>query len=269
MTQPESAQPALSLTVFGTTDTGKVRDGNEDAFVIAALEAGTPLTSTEPLVVSAAAPGVLLMVCDGLGGAAAGEVASRLACDVVARSLFEQRGAADGPDLMVAMRAANQAIFEEASRRSDERGMGTTCTIALVREGRLTLAQVGDSRAYLARGGALRQLTRDQSLAMALLDAGTLSPSALKDFPHGNVILQALGVQETVEPVKTELELEPDDVILLCSDGLHAPVGEEKISSIMRRDDPLAVRARALIEAALAVGAPDNVTVVLAKFNRR
>jgi serine/threonine protein phosphatase PrpC len=148
--------------------------------------------------------------------------------------------------------------------------MGTTATAALVRGGRLLVAQIGDSRAYLFRGNDLQRLTRDQSLAASMVEEGVLSPEKLKDFRRGNVILQALGVEETVAPVVTTLELRPDDVILLCSDGLHGQVDDEKILSILRLgegSDQLCGRAQALIQAALDAGAPDNVTVVLARWS--
>jgi serine/threonine protein phosphatase PrpC/MFS family permease len=255
------------LSVYGATDVGKVRDSNEDTYVISQLETGVPASQTKVSFLSVEPPGVLLMVCDGMGGAAAGEVAARLACETVCRTLHEQRTSGTNPDLAAAMLSANRAIFEEARRHSEERGMGTTSTAALVHGGRLTVAQVGDSRAYLYRGGALQRLTRDQSLAMAMVDSGTLSPAELKDFPHGNIILQALGVQERVAPVITELELEPWDTILLCTDGLHGFVDEDKIAAVLSATPHLPEGAAGLIQAALDAGAPDNVTVILAQWS--
>jgi serine/threonine protein phosphatase PrpC len=255
------------LRVYGATNVGKVRESNEDTFVVCQLDTGTPASPAEVSLLSAQTPGVLLMVCDGMGGAAAGEVAARLACEVVCRSLHEHATPGASPDLTAAMASANHAIFEEAKRHSEERGMGTTSTAAIVREGRLTVAQVGDSRAYLFRSGTLQRLTRDQSLAMAMVDSGTLSPAELKDFPHGNIILQALGVQPKVAPVITELDLEPRDTILLCSDGLHGPVADDKIASVLGATVHLSEGAAGLIQAALDAGAPDNVTVILAQWN--
>ena len=255
------------LTVCGATHLGKVRDGNEDAFVVCELERGQPATPTRPTQLSAAAPGVLLMVCDGMGGAAAGEVAARVACETVCRLLHHRRGPEAAADLAAAIVGANAAIRDEAQRHVEKRGMGTTSTAALVREGRLLVAQVGDSRAYVSRAGVLHQLTRDQSLAMAMIEAGQLSPAQLKSFPHANVILQALGTQETVEPALTELALEPQDTLLLCSDGLHGPVARSEIAAILGAEADLAERAAALIRAALDAGATDNVTALVAQWS--
>jgi serine/threonine protein phosphatase PrpC/sugar phosphate permease len=261
--EPEATNPIRRLSVYGTTDVGKVRSSNEDTFAVYEIDKGSSPAPTDASL-STAGAGVLLMVCDGMGGAAAGEIAARLATETICRTLSENR---TEPDLVSAMGAANQAILDESRRQTDQRGMGTTATAALVREARLLVAQVGDSRAYLFRDNGLERLTRDQSLATAMIDSGTLSPAELKDFPHGNIILQALGVAEKVTPVVTGLNLKPNDTILLCSDGLHGPVDDEQILSILRATDRLPERAAALIQAALDAGAPDNVTVILARWN--
>ncbi|HLK92455.1 MAG TPA: MFS transporter [Polyangia bacterium] len=253
-----------SLSACGTTHVGRVRDHNEDAFAVYDVENAVPAQPAGVSELPTAGPGALLMVCDGMGGAAAGEVAAALAVETTCRTLSRSRS---DPDLVAALVAANAAIHEESQRKSDERGMGTTATAALVRGQRLLVAQVGDSRAYLFRGNDLQRLTRDQSLAASMVEEGVLSPEKAKDFRRGNVILQALGVEETVSPVVTTLELRPHDVILLCSDGLHGQLDDEKILSILRDAADLSGRAQALIQAALDAGAPDNVTVVLARWN--
>jgi protein phosphatase len=266
-----SEQPVL-LGAFGMTDVGRARDHNEDAFVISEVASGKVLASKRPVTLPLHPQGVLLMVCDGMGGAAAGEVASWLACETVARGLFEERevvsGFAGAPALISALRLANRVILGEAHEHSAERGMGTTSTAALVLEDRLVVAQVGDSRAYLFRGGVMEQLTKDQSLAMAMVDSGVISPADMKTFPHADVILQALGVQPEVTPVTSEVELVRGDTVLLCSDGLHAPVADDRIAAILSAHNDLDACARALVDAALAAGGPDNVTVVLARYQR-
>ncbi len=258
--------PVRDLSVYGTTHVGRVRDSNEDTFVVYDIEMGASPASSGHTELSTGGPGVLVMVCDGMGGAAAGEVAAGIASQMVCRTLFENRA---NPDLVAALEAANQAIYQQSRAESEERGMGTTATAALVRDGHLLVAQVGDSRAYLFRGNDLERLTRDQSLAMAMVESGTLSPAEVDNFPHGNVILQALGVQETVTPVLTRLDLKDQDIILLCSDGLHGYVKEEQIRSALRGADKLSERAMALIQLALDAGAPDNVTVILARWCKR
>lgn len=265
--------PSTTVTVCGATNVGLVREGNEDAFVVSDVAAGTTLTPSEPQPFSlSGGAGLLLMVCDGMGGAAAGEVAAHLACETVARGLSEPRavvaGFAGAAALTSALHLANRVIYEESRRRSDERGMGTTCTAALIERERLIVAQVGDSRAYLFRDGALQLLTHDQSLAMVMLDSGVLKPEELKTFPHANVITQALGAQEHLEPVVSELDLRTGDTLLLCSDGLHGPVPDATIAGILRETEHLSSCARKLVRAALEAGGPDNVTVVLARYDR-
>jgi len=262
-----SGQPA-SAVVCGATDLGLVRKGNEDAYVVSDVSTGTVLTPTEPTAVPLSSDGVLLAVCDGMGGAAAGEVASRLASDALARALHDCRKvdlrASGASALDLAVRVANRAVFAESIRRVDRRGMGTTCTAALLLADRVVLAQVGDSRAYLFRDGELLRLTRDQSLAMAMIDSGTLSAADVKDFPDENVILQAVGVQPRIDPVISEIDVRPGDRILLCSDGLHGPVSEAQIRAVLRRIHHLGACVRTLVHAALEAGGPDNITAVLA-----
>jgi protein phosphatase len=259
------------VTVCGATDVGHVREDNEDAFAIGDVSSETVAAPTEPQAVPLSSEGVLLVVCDGMGGAAAGEVAARLACESLVHVFFERQreeGIGGGEALSSALRLANRVIFDESRRERDQRGMGTTCTAALVTPGHLVVGQIGDSRAYLFRRGNLRQLTKDQSLAMAMVDSGALAPTEIKDFPHGNVILQALGVQDDVTPVISEIDLQPEDTLLLCTDGLHGPVPQDEIAAIVHGTEHLSACARSLIHAALEAGGPDNVTVVLARVER-
>jgi PPM family protein phosphatase len=166
--------------------------------------------------------------------------------------------------LEYAVAGANQAVLSEAAAHPEERGMGTTCTAAIVLPGRLFVSQVGDSRAYLMRDGILRPLTRDQSLAAMLVDSGALQPNQVSTFPHRHVLLQAVGTRSTINPVTTEIPLQAGDRILLCSDGLHRPVGEDMMTAILTAVSDLDRATHRLIEAALAAGGPDNVTVIVA-----
>ncbi len=267
----DQATSGPTLSVCCATDVGCVRDGNEDASLVADLSADTVIAWDGGRRVPVGAHGLLLAVCDGMGGAAAGEVAAEVATQAIRRAMIRFRSSVPEMSrtatLAAALHEANEAVFAEADRRG-ERGMGTTCTVALVLPGRLIVAQVGDSRAYLWRDGQLRPLTRDQSLAMAMIEAGTLRPDEVKSFPHSNVILQALGVQEHVAPVVSEADMQPGDLLLLCSDGLHGPVEEGVIAATLARNGTISDRARELIEAALDAGGPDNVTVILAEYRR-
>jgi len=268
--QPASSRragPAPAVAVCGATDIGLVRPQNEDTFMIADLISGrlsNPCIGTD---FSVSSRGVLLLVCDGMGGEAAGEIAARIAADAIKDVLISE-----GPtvtehpveSLKHAVLGANQAVLDEAAANPEERGMGTTCTAAIVLPTRLVIGQVGDSRAYLFRDGQLRPLTRDQSLATQLLEAGAIDREQARRSPHRNVLLQALGGRTRVEPVITEVDLRAGDRLLLCSDGLHGPVTDERIGEIVATTRDLTAAAKALIAEALRAGGPDNVTVLVA-----
>jgi PPM family protein phosphatase len=265
--QDFSERPHRMLTVCGGTDVGSEREQNQDTFVIADLESGRmsrPCIRTDVWV---ARPGVLMLVCDGMGGRAAGEVAAELAAASIKDELQaegENVGQFPVQSLKRAVIGANKAILDEAEAHPEERGMGTTCTAVIVSPDRLAIAQVGDSRAYLLRDGRLHTLTRDQTLASNLVDRGALAPDEVATFPLRHVLAQALGTNAKVIPVITEVELQEGDRVLLCSDGLHGPVSDENIGSIMSHTPEIEEVSQALIAAALAAGGPDNVTVVVA-----
>ena len=255
------------LTVCGGTDIGSMREQNQDTFVILNLASGK---TTRPCIrtdISVSRPGILLIVCDGMGGAPAGDVAARVAATTIESELRAAGGDVlqqPGPSLKRAVEGANRAILAEAKAHPEERGMGTTCTAAVFSPDHLSVAQVGDSRAYLFREGRLRALTRDQTVAEQMLEAGALEPSQLEHFPYRHVLSQALGTQGRVKPIVTDYELKEHDRVMLCSDGLHGVIDEGAIGTILSASTDVAEATRALIEAALAAGGPDNVTVVVA-----
>jgi protein phosphatase len=246
---------------------GSKRKDNQDTFVVVDLESGAvsrPCIRTDVWV---AQPGLLMLVCDGMGGRAAGDVAARIAASSIKREL-EAEGAnvAQAPDhsLKRAVAGANKAILAEARAHPEERGMGTTCTAAVLSPDRLAIAQVGDSRAYLWRDGELRILTRDQTIAANLVDVGVLTPDQVAQFPYRHVLLQALGARADIHPVITDIEVRAGDRVLLCSDGLHGPVSDDAIAEVLSTTREVSAVAQALIDAALRAGGPDNVTVVIA-----
>lgn len=264
----EATRASRHFTVCGGSDVGRERDENQDTFVIADLASGrmsSPCVRTE---VSVCRPGMLAVVCDGMGGPPAGDVAAEVAAATIKAELAGAGPAlvsAPGPTLKSALEGANRAILAEANAHPEDKGMGTTCTAAVFGLDHLSLAQVGDSRAYLLRGGRLELLTRDQTMASQLVEAGVLRPDQVEHFPYRHVLVQALGTTGRVQPVITDVPLQEGDRVLLCSDGLHGPVSDDSIASILKTapDDPAAA-AQALIAAALASGGPDNVTVVVA-----
>ncbi len=211
--------------------------------------------------------GILLLVCDGMGGAAAGELAARIASEVIRHQLVTAGPAvAEHPDqfLKSAVWGANGAVLAEAQAHPEARGMGTTCTAAIVLPDRLFIAQVGDSRAYLLRDGSLQLLTRDQTIARQLVESGILQPEDVGTFVHRHVLLQAVGTRSTVEPIISEARLRRGDRILLCSDGLHGFVPDQQIASSLARPADINAVVQGLIQAALTAGGGDNVTVVVA-----
>jgi serine/threonine protein phosphatase PrpC len=268
--EPGRADHAPSvLRICGATDVGLERRQNQDTFVIADLQSGQVSSPCAEVGLPLSDRGFLLVVCDGMGGAAAGDVAAQIAVSSIRENVVHDGAAvcADpGGSLHHAVDLANRAILHEAEVRPEERGMGTTCTAAIVMPGRLTVAQVGDSRAYLLRGGTLYALTKDQSLAAQLVDSGALSAADVRTFPHRNVLLQALGSKTAVEPVISDYELLPGDRVLLCSDGLHGPVSDPDILADLMNAGDLTSTTHALVDRALAAGGPDNVTVVLADY---
>jgi len=232
------------------SDVGSVRTVNEDtvAFVLPSDdEAG----STRGLI----------LVADGMGGHAAGEVASSIAAEVVRRCLFEIEGKV--PDILsIAFNAANNAIFDYAQAHSEYAGMGTTCT-ALVIEGETAwLAHVGDSRAYLLRGSQLKQLSEDQTLVAKMVREGSMTAEEAKTSEHSNIILQALGTGQQLEPQlsKEGLPLVQGDTLIVCSDGLHGLVEDRAIADLAGRLSP-AEACQQLVQAALLAGGHDNVSV--------
>jgi protein phosphatase len=233
------------------SDVGRVRTLNEDsvAFVI-------PPESEEP-----AARQGLILVADGMGGHSAGEIASAIAAEVVRRCLFEFKGTVPHV-LSLAFESANRTIFQYGQTHPDCAGMGTTCTVLVIRGDKAWLGHVGDSRAYLLRDGALTQLSEDQTLVAKMVRDGTLTPEEAKTSEHSNVILQALGTAPTVAPQFSgeALALLPGDTLIVCSDGLHGLVEDDAIAQIAARLAP-AEACQELVQAALRAGGHDNVSV--------
>ncbi|HWO09794.1 MAG TPA: Stp1/IreP family PP2C-type Ser/Thr phosphatase [Polyangiaceae bacterium] len=260
---------AIEVRVFGQTDVGQVREHNEDNFLVADLtRKSREFAAGEAHVLGKS--GAVFGVCDGMGGAAAGEVASRLAVDMIYDRLVEAKAPKNREDLarrlVRAVQDAGVRIFSEARADRSRRGMGTTSTIATLVDERLFLAQVGDSRAYILRDGELTQVTRDQSLVNQLIEAGQLTEEEAETFEHNNIILQALGTSEVVQVDLTYVDLRADDTLLICSDGLSGMVRGEDIRGVLTElEEPSEACAR-LVALANEAGGHDNVTVVIVKF---
>jgi PPM family protein phosphatase len=266
----DGPRPQIDIEIFGKTDVGLIREHNEDNFLVADVTAGVRTNDGKStLPVTLGEKGALLLVCDGMGGAAAGEVASQMAVDAIYDALAAGEPLERDPFARLVRRAverANERIFIQSRDNQSERGMGTTCTVAALIDTTLVVGQIGDSRCYILRDGKLAQVTKDQSLAWQLIEAGAMTPEEAKAFEHANIILQALGVQERVEVVLSQVDLREGDVALLCSDGLHGPVSDEELLGVLVAEPDLPKAADMLIQKALDRDGPDNITVVLARF---
>ena len=228
----------------GLTDVGRQRDANEDSYVVAES---------------------VFAVADGMGGAQAGEVASRTAAEV-----FERIGDEVGtPEERLTRLAheANRRIYDLAQRDASKRGMGTTLTAAMLTPEGVSVGHVGDSRAYRLRGGRLEQLTDDHSLVAELERSGQLSREAAAHHPQKSVITRALGPEDHVDVDTHTHAARPDDVYLLCSDGLTGMISDEEAAAILRGAGSLAEGAEALVRAANQRGGKDNITVVLFRIS--
>ncbi len=279
MNHPDAATPGsepakdITVHVFGRTDVGRTREHNEDAFVVADLTADNATLQPEVRTHRLGERGTLFMVADGMGGAAAGEIASAMATDVVLAELRQEwlGAAASTPDLFAtsikkAAEAANTRIHQYALEHPEHRGMGTTATVAGILGDALYVAQVGDSRAYLVRDGVAKQITKDQSLIQKLVEAGELTAEEAEQSERRNIILQALGPEANI---KVDLTIQPvrqGDTLVLCSDGLSGQIRTEQISESVMAHADLVQLCKTLIDLANSNGGPDNITVVAARF---
>lgn len=276
----------VQLSVWGLSDVGLTRSENQDAFLIAELpETGSnggfllgpdspePPDGDHPSI-HLGRRGALLLVADGMGGAAGGQVASRLAVSALTEALVQgwSGDRLETPErfahhLERAVREANHQVFERSRAQPELAGMGTTATAAGILDGSVYLAHVGDSRAYLVRGDRMVQLTRDQSMVQELMDQGAMTRSEAETSIHRSVLLQALGTEPQVDVALTYHPLRRGDRLLLCSDGLSGPVKDAEIGMIVgRAADPHSACSE-LVALANERGGPDNITVILGYLN--
>ena len=264
----------MVVHVFGRTDVGRTREHNEDAFAVADLTANRATLHPDVRTHISGERGSLFMVADGMGGAAAGEIASAMAVDVVLREMDRLWIAAPRHDpstfaqaLKRSTAAANAEIHAFATQHPEYRGMGTTATIAGLLGDTLYLAQVGDSRAYIIRDGVARQITKDQSLMQKLVEAGELTEEEAEQSERRNIILQALGPELSVKVDLTHQVVRRGDVLVLCSDGLSGQVGKDEIARIVSEEHDLVAVCKRLVDRANENGGPDNITVIAARFD--
>lgn len=268
-----SAKP-IKVEVFAKSDVGKARDHNEDRFLVADLTRREASLQPSVRIHEVGERGSLFIVADGMGGAAAGEVASAMATETI----YDQMVTAWGGEkeatpqrfafrLKEAVEVANGRIHAHAKAHPEVRGMGTTTTAVGLLGDHVFLSQVGDSRAYLIRNGDAIQLTKDQSLMQRLVEAGELTEEEAAKSERRNIILQALGPDARVRVDLTHQEVRKGDILALCSDGLSGQVRKEEIAEIVTHERDLQVACDRLVALANARGGPDNITVVLARLD--
>ena len=239
----------MKLIFAARTDVGMIRSGNEDNYAVDANVARG-----------------IFIVADGMGGHAAGEVASEMAVQIVLRELKDVQDVTDGSVTKVlgeSLRLANRAIHDRTITEVDKQGMGTTASVLVLADSRYLIGQVGDSRVYLLRDGALRQLTKDHSYVQEQVDAGFLTPEQARYHPYSNVITRCVGASETVEPDTYHGEVKTGDVYLVASDGLTGMVDDRRLQQLLfSRATPGRV-VDALISEANGRGGLDNITAIV------
>jgi len=239
----------VKLSHSARTDVGMIRSGNEDNFDV-------DVNSTRGIFI----------VADGMGGHAAGEVASEMAVTIVKRELTDvtdTTGAQLGKVLAEALRHANRAIHDRTITEVDKQGMGTTASVLVLSEARYVIGQVGDSRVYLLRGGKFAQLTKDHSYVQEQVDAGYLTPEQARYHPYSNVITRCVGASPEVEPDLYNGDARRGDVFLIASDGLTGMVDDRRLAQLlMSRAEPER-KVQALISEANGRGGLDNITAIV------
>jgi protein phosphatase len=241
----------VHITCAGRTDVGIIRSGNEDNYLMVPDRG-------------------IFVVADGMGGHAAGEVASEMAVRVVAHDLGSLKGLSDdqvADRMRLAIRAANGAIFERTLTEHDKRGMGTTVTTLVLYATRFLIGQVGDSRAYLFRDGKLIQLTKDHSYVQEQVDAGYLTPEQARSHPYSNVITRCVGANSEVMPDIYLGTAKPKDVFLLASDGLTGMLEDRQLAELLAPTRMPQEQVDELIAEANRHGGLDNITAIIVRVD--
>lgn len=265
MTATAPAAWEITVKAYGITDRGRVRENNEDTLLIAHLAKVSRTAPPAQAISFEAAYPVLLAVSDGMGGAAAGEVASALVVQVLGR-FMASAGSNWDDATRVAVEQANRQVWQ-AAQQPGHQGMGATLTMVCVHGTEAHIAEVGDSRAYLIRSGHIRQITHDQTFVQVLLDVGAIEPEAAKQHPMRNVLLQAMGKSPDVRAAVARLELRRDDRLLLCSDGLSNKVSADEMLAVILDTPSLEATCQRLVALANERGGQDNITVIIASLH--
>ncbi len=274
----------MIIELDAKTDVGRIRAGNEDNFLVLDVSSAEAWVGSDGALpprnlnrFDLGPKGLVLLVSDGMGGALAGDVASRMAVETVRDKLIEGEASSTNGNnnsglpliniLSNAVDEANHLIHQRSLEDARCSGMGATLTGAAVTPEGLGLVQVGDSRGYVIRGGEIKLVTKDQSLVQQLIDVGQITELEAETHMFRNVILQALGAQPELAPVTGSVRMRHGDILLLCSDGLSGKLRAEEIWQLVTAaDGDLGLACDSLIREANERGGEDNITVVVAKF---
>ncbi len=251
---PEAAEPEAPtwLAFAGGSDVGCVREENQDSIFV-------------PDVVPPEGALALFFLADGMGGRKGGSIASQTAIAMLQQYFASHQDGDLKKALNDGVQQASMAIYEKSEKDTQLRGMGTTIVALAVREDRAVVANVGDSRCYIFRGGRLTQITEDHSLVAQQVRDGVLTPREAKNSPMRNLITKAAGAIPDVEPDLFPVDLLPGDVLLMCSDGLHGPVDEAQMAKVLASRRPLKDQIQDLLNRANRAGGPDNISVILVR----
>ncbi|MBR5425887.1 MAG: Stp1/IreP family PP2C-type Ser/Thr phosphatase [Clostridiales bacterium] len=245
------------MKVVSVSDKGLVRTNNEDC-----------------LSVFSVGKDECFVIADGMGGHAAGELASKTAVEYVIQSLNDYLFEADDAQklqklLAFTLEKANVKVYLASLSSFRYRGMGTTLTVAVLRGKTLYISHIGDCRAYLLHGQKMRTLTTDHTLVQRMVDKGMITKEEARNHPKRHVLLRSLGVNEYVKPDTFSVEISNGDVILLCSDGLYSCVEDKTIRAVLRKHKDLNYCLQLLKDLAEAAGAPDNISMIVAEYESR
>ncbi len=243
----DTIQSVANLNIFAATHIGRVRKANEDRYLIKKLDDGV----------------VLLAVADGLGGEAAGDYAAEIVRSRLAGINQVARGE-EQQQLETLVKAADLAVYDEATKNADLEGMGTTLVCVLLRDALVHWVHVGDSRLYVLRDRQLTKVTKDQTFARFLVEEGEITPEQVPTHYSRHVLDQTVGCG-ICEPETGRLEFKAEDLLILTTDGLHDKIAAEAMISILLAETGLETKAKSLVAAALAAGGKDNITIVIAE----
>lgn len=252
----------MKIIAYGGTDTGKIRENNEDNFLILNPENRALGNIDTPISLE---KGAFLVVADGMGGAAAGETASLQVVEA-AKDVGVMEGLSPFEINLTSLLEAQKRCYEIVKEKPSLMGMGSVATYAFLKEDIAYISQIGDTRLYLYRNKTLDLVTEDQNFVSELVKLGVITPEQATFHPQRNAVTQAIGAVEEIEPVHTKVRLEPGDILLLCSDGLSGMVTNVEIQLILDSSEDLQDLLSILIDTANANGGHDNITAIVAKI---